>query len=304
MDAFDVTILGCSSALPAFGRYPSSQLIHIAGRYFLVDCGEGTQMQLRRFSLKFQRIDHIFISHLHGDHYLGLPGLLSSMHLLGRTVPVHIYADEGLNQILSINDKYSHTTLKFPIHFHALNFNNPELLFEDEKVKITTLILKHSIQCCGFLFEEKQRPRKIIKEKMEEFKIPIPAYESLKMGEDFTTQDGIIIPNAEITSDPLPPRKYAYCSDTVYKKELIPQLQSADLMYHESTFMEDMRKRADQTMHSTAKDAATIAKEAGVKRLLLGHFSARYKDLNPLLEEARSIFLPTYLAQEGEKYFV
>jgi len=261
-------------------------------------------MQLRRFSLKFQRIDHIFISHLHGDHYLGLPGLLSSMHLLGRTVPVHIYADEGLNQILSINDKYSHTTLKFPIHFHALNFNNPELLFEDEKVKITTLILKHSIQCCGFLFEEKQRPRKIIKEKMEEFKIPIPAYESLKMGEDFTTQDGIIIPNAEITSDPLPPRKYAYCSDTVYKKELIPQLQSADLMYHESTFMEDMRKRADQTMHSTAKDAATIAKEAGVKRLLLGHFSARYKDLNPLLEEARSIFLPTYLAQEGEKYFV
>jgi ribonuclease Z len=304
VDAFDVTILGCSSALPAFGRYPSSQLIHMAGRYFLVDCGEGTQMQLRRFSLKFQRINHIFISHLHGDHYLGLPGLMSSMHLLGRTDPLHVYADEGLQQILDMNNKYSHTVLKYPVIFHPLDFSTSALLFEDEKVKISSLLLKHSIQCCGFLFEEKSRPRKLIKEKMEELKIPISSFEDLKTGHDYITPEGSIIPNADLTTDPLAPRKYAYCSDTIYNKDLIPQLQGAELIYHESTFMEDMRARADQTMHSTAKDAATLAREAVAKRLLLGHFSARYKSLEPLLEEARSIFPPTYLAQEGEKYFV
>jgi ribonuclease Z len=304
VDAFDVTVLGCSSALPAFGRYPSSQLVHIAGRFFLVDCGEGTQMQLRRYSLKFQRIRHIFISHLHGDHYLGLPGLLSSMHLLGRTDPLHIYADEGLNQILEVNNKYSHSVLKYPVHFHPLDFKEPKLLFEDEKVKVSTLILKHSIDCCGFVFEENDRPRKIIKEKIEEYKIPIPACEHLKMGNDYVTPEGSIIPNGELTTAPLPTRKYAYCSDTIYNKELLPQIKNADLIYHEATFMEDMRERAGQTMHSTAKDAATLAKEANAKRLLLGHFSARYKDLNLLLDEARTIFPDTYLAQEGEKYYV
>jgi len=304
VDAFDVTILGCSSALPAFGRHPSSQLVHVAGRYFLVDCGEGAQMQLRRFGLKFQRINHIFISHLHGDHYLGLPGLLASMHLLGRTEPLHLYADEGLQQILEINNKYSHSFLKYPIHFHPHNFSEPALLFEDEKVKISSLILKHSIPCCGFVFEEKERPRKLIKEKIEELQIPIASYEDLKIGNDFISPEGAVIPNEELTTDPLPARKYAYCSDTIYNQDLLPQLQKADLIYHEATFMEAMRARADQTLHSTAKDAASIAKEANIKRLLLGHFSARYKDLNPLLEEARSIFPPTSLAQEGEKYYV
>jgi ribonuclease Z len=178
------------------------------------------------------------------------------------------------------------------------------LVFEDEKVKISTLILKHSIQCCGFVLEEKQRPRKLIKEKIEELRIPIASLEALKSGDDYTAPDGVVIPNIELTTDPLPPRKYAYCSDTIYNKDLLAQLQNADLIYHESTFMEDMRTRADQTMHSTAKDAANMAKEAGAKRLLLGHFSARYKDLNPLLEEARSVFPQSYLAQEGEKYFV
>jgi ribonuclease Z len=304
VDAFDVTILGCSSALPAFGRYPSSQLVHIAGRYFLVDCGAGTQMQLRRFSLKFQRINHIFISHLHGDHYLGLPGLLSSMHLLGRTEPLHLYADEGLNQILEINHKYSHTVLKFPVLFHPHDFSEPKVIFDDEKVKITTLILKHSIPCCGFIFEEKQRPRKLLIEKIEELKIPISSYESLKMGNDYLSPEGAGIPNSQITIEPLPARKYAYCSDTAYNKDLLPQLRNADLLYHEATFLEDMRIRAEQTIHSTAKDAGLIAKEAEVKRLLIGHFSARYKDLNPLLEEARNVFPQTYLAQEGEKNYV
>lgn len=304
MEAFDITVLGCSSALPAFGRYPSSQLLHIAGRYFLIDCGEGTQMQLRRYSLKFQRIDHIFISHLHGDHYLGLPGLLSSMHLLGRTEPLDIYADQGLAEILDVNNKYSSTTLRYPVHFHPLNFSGPTILFEDDKVKVSTLILKHSVPCCGFVFEEKQRPRKLIKEKIDELQIPIAALELLKIGNDYTTPDGTVIPNTELTTSPLPPRKYAYCSDTIFNTDIVPQLRDADLIYHESTFMEDMHSRAEQTMHSTAKDAATIAKEANAKRLLLGHFSARYKNLEPLQDEARSIFPQSYLAVEGEKYFV
>lgn len=304
MDAFDITILGCSSALPAFGRYPSSQLLHMAGRYLLIDCGEGTQMQLRRYSLKFQRIDHIFISHLHGDHYLGLPGLLSSMHLLGRTEPLNIYADQGLAEILDVNNRYSGTTLRYPVHFHSLNFSDPSILFEDDKVKISTLILKHTIPCCGFIFEEKQRPRKLIKEKIEELQVPIAALESLKLGNDYTTPEGTVIPNRELTTDPLPPRKYGYCSDTSYNKDIVPQLKGADLIYHEATFMEDMRYRAEQTMHSTAKDAATIAKEANAKHLLLGHFSARYKNLEPLQDEARSVFPESYLAVEGEKYFV
>jgi len=304
LEAFDITVLGCSSALPAFGRYPSSQLLHIAGRYFLIDCGEGAQMQLRRYSLKFQRIEHIFISHLHGDHYLGLPGLLSSMHLLGRTEPLDIYADQGLAEILDVNNKYSGTTLRYPVHFHPLNFSEPAILFDDDKVKISTLILKHSIPCCGFVFEEKQRPRKLIKEKIEALQIPIAALELLKTGDDYTTPEGIVIVNGELTTSPLPPRKYAYCSDTIFNTDIVPQLQDADLVYHESTFMEDMHSRAEQTMHSTAKDAATIAKEANAKRLLLGHFSARYKNLEPLQDEARSIFPQSYLAVEGEKYFV
>lgn len=278
--------------------------MHIAGRYFLIDCGEGTQMQLRRYSLKFQRINHIFISHLHGDHYFGLLGLLSSMHLLGRTEPLDLYGDEGLREIIEINNRHSHTILKYPLHFHPLNFSGPATLFEDEKIKISTLILKHSIQCCGFLFEEKKRPRKLIKEKVEELKISVASIESIKQGNDYITPEGTVIPNAEITTDPLPPRKYAYCSDTIYNKDLLPQLQNADLIYHESTFMEDMRSRADQTMHATAKDAAKIAKEAGAQKLLLGHFSARYKNLEPLRDEARTIFQHTYLATEGEKYFV
>lgn len=261
-------------------------------------------MQLRRYSLKFQRIDRIFISHLHGDHYLGLPGLLSSMHLLGRTEPLDLYADEGLHEILDINNKHSHSVLKYPVHFHPLNFSEPQLIFEDEKLKVTTLILKHSIQCCGFLFEEKNRPRKLIKEKIEQLQIPIASLEALKQGDDYSTPEGTLVSNSELTTDPLPARKYAYCSDTIYNKDMLPQLQNANLVYHESTFMEDMRARADQTMHSTAKDAANMAKDAGAKRLLLGHFSARYKDLNPLLEEARSIFPHAYLAQEGEKYYV
>ena len=194
---------------------------------------------------------------------------------------------------------------KYKIHFHPLDFKESKLLFEDDKVKISSIVLKHSINCCGFVFEEKARPRKLIKEKIEALKIPIAALEAIKWGEDYTYPEGTVtILNKDITTDPMPPRKYAYCSDTTYNKDILPQIQNADLIYHEATFMEDMRERADQTMHSTAKDAANIAKEANAKRLLVGHFSARYKDLSLLLDEAKSIFPATYLAQEGEKYYL
>lgn len=301
MDAFDVTVLGCSSATPAFGRYPTSQLVHMAGRFFLVDCGEGAQMQMRRFSIKFQRIDHIFISHLHGDHFLGLSGLLSSMHLLGRTEPVHIYAEACLEEIITITNKHSRSVLQYPIIFHPLNFEKSEVLFEDEKLSISTVIVKHSIPCCGFIFTEKPRPRKLIKEEIEQYNIPVEKMEALKKGEDYTTADGKMIANSTLTLEPVPPRTYAFCADTLYNEAIIPFIKNADLIYHEATFMEDMRERAKQTMHSTAKDAANIAKKAEVKKLIIGHFSARYKDLQALLAEALEVFPATQLANEGEK---
>lgn len=304
MDTFDVTILGCSSATPAYGRNPTSQVIQFFGNYFLLDCGEATQIQLRRFSVKFQRIDHIFISHLHGDHYLGLPGLLSSMHLLGRTEPLHLYAEEGLKSILDANNLHSRTFLQFPIVFHPVNPAQSEVLHEDKKITVRSFPMKHSIPCCGFLFEEKPRPRKLIKEQLEKYQVPIADMESLKAGEDFKTSSGKIIPNEEITMPPLPPRKYAYCSDTIYFEDIIPVVSNADLMYHEATFTEDMKDRAKQTMHCTAKNAATIALKAGVKKLIIGHFSARYKELTPLLEEARQVFPNTVLAEEGVTFNV
>ena len=301
MDAFDVTILGCSSATPAFGRFPTSQLVHIAGRFLLVDCGEGAQMQLRRFSIKFQRINHIFISHLHGDHFLGLSGFLSSLHLLGRTDPIHIYGEDVLLDIINTTNKHSRSVLQYPVIFHPLEFDKSKLIFEDEKLSVTTIPLKHSVPCCGFLFTEKPRPSKLIKEEIEKYTVPVDQMEKLKAGEDFITADGKKIANDMLTLPSLPPRQYAYCSDTVYDEEIIPLIAKSDLLYHESTFMEDMRDRAKQTMHSTAKDAANIAKKAEVGKLILGHFSARYKDLAPLLAEAKEVFAETYLAEEGKK---
>lgn len=304
MDTFDVTILGCSSATPAYGRNPTSQIVQFFGNYFLLDCGEATQIQLRKFSVKFQRINHIFISHLHGDHYLGLPGLLSSMHLLGRTDPLHLYAEEGLKNILEANNLHSRTFLQFQVIFHPVNPGQSEVLYEDKKIVVKSFPMKHSIPCCGFLFEEKPRPRKLIKEQLEKYKVPIADMESLKAGADFKTVSGEIIPNDAITLPPQASRKYAYCSDTVYFEDIIPVIAHADLMYHEATFTEDMKDRAKQTMHCTAKDAATIALKADAKKLIIGHFSARYKELTPLLEEAQQVFPDTVLAEEGTTYKV
>lgn len=299
---FEVSILGSSSATPIYQRHPTAQVLNIHERLFLVDCGEGTLIQMNRYKIKFHRINHIFISHLHGDHYLGIVGLLSTMHLQGRVSELHIYCHEPLKEIVDIQLKYSETTLRYPLHFHFHNPLKPELIFEDENIEIRTIILNHRIPCTGFLFSEKPGLRKLIKEKLHQYQIPVEVYHDLKIGNDFITADGNKISNSELTTDPRLPRVYAFCSDTSYDERIIPIIKNINLLYHEATFLSDKAGRAEETFHSTAAQAALIAKKANVKRLIIGHFSARYKNLYPLLEEAREVFIETTLAIEGDTF--
>ncbi|MCW3084364.1 MAG: Ribonuclease [Bacteroidetes bacterium] len=300
MQHFELTILGCSSATPTSNRNPTAQLLNIAERFFLIDCGEGTQMQLRKFKFKFQRINHIFISHLHGDHYLGLLGLLSSMHLLGRKDDLHLYCPGELQEILEVQNKHSQTFFNYQIIYHPHTYENGKLIMQDNKVEVRTIVLNHRIPCCGFVFTEKQVPGNILPEMISKYNLTVEEIMHLKRGSDLTTSDGTVVPNAEIISNLKTPRTYAYCSDTLYDEGLIPYIKGADLLYHESTFLHGMLDRAKQTHHTTALQAGTIAKMAEVKKLMIGHYSARYKDLEPLLEEAKSVFENTVLAIEGE----
>jgi len=300
MSGFELTILGCSSATPTSTRNPTAQILQVAGHSFLIDCGEATQIQLRKFKIKFQRIDHIFISHLHGDHYLGLMGLLSSMHLLGRTKELFIYCPNGLQEIIDVQLKYSATVLNYEIHYRIHDTSKQELLFEDDKVSVETILLNHRIPCCGFIFREKKKELNLRKDVIHYRHIPIAAFADIKKGKD-SGEDGKTIPNAELTFPELPVHSYAYCSDTCYDETVIKQVGAVDLLYHEATFTEDMKQRAKETHHSTAADAAKVALKAGVTQLLIGHYSARYTDLNPLLDEARAIFPNTHLAHEGLK---
>jgi ribonuclease Z len=255
---------------------------------------------MNRYKIKFHRINHIFISHLHGDHYLGLLGLLSTMHLQGRTVDIHLYCPEPLKEIIEIQLKYSETKLRYTIVYHFIDPKKPTIIFADEDLKIETIILNHRIPCTGFLFREKPKQRKLIKEKLQQFRVPITAYADLKNGKDVQSETGQMIANKDLTTDPALPRTYAFCSDTSYLESIIPQIKNADLLYHEATFLSDKAERAMETFHSTAAQAATIALKAGVKRLIIGHFSARYKNLYPLLEEAKQVFDDTTLAVEGD----
>ena len=299
---FEVSILGSSSATPIYQRHPTAQVLNIHERLFLVDCGEGTLIQMIRYKIKFHRINHIFISHLHGDHYLGLVGLLSTMHLQGRITDLHIYCHHPLKEIVEIQLKYSETQLRYPIHFHFLEPLKSSVIYSDENLEVRTIILNHRIPCSGFLFSEKPGFRKLIKEKLIQYQIPVDVYQQLKNGKDFITQDKTIIPNKELTTDPRIPRVYAFCSDTSYYENIIPFVKNVNLLYHEATFLSDKAVRADETFHSTAAQAAMIAKKAQVNRLIIGHFSARYKNLYPLLEEAREIFTDTTLAIEGDTF--
>lgn len=298
--SFEVLILGCSSASPTSSRYPSAQLINIAERYFLVDCGEGIQMQLRRYKAKFQSIGHLFISHLHGDHFFGVPGLLSSMHLLGRQKELVIYAPEPLKEIIDLLLKTGDTRLRFPIVWKYTNPRKQELLFEDEKVEVYSIPLQHRIECTGFLFKEKPFPRKIDKARLTSLNISFADILNLKAGKDVYNADGHLIKNADATLTPPPNRSYAFCSDTRYFAALADVIKGVDVLYHESTFLETEASRAAATYHSTAKQAAAMAKSAGAKKLVLGHYSARYRSLVEFEKEAKEIFDEVVLAEEGK----
>lgn len=301
---FQLTILGSSSATPVRNRFPSSQLLNINEKLFLIDCGEATQIQLLRYGLKASRIDHIFISHMHGDHYFGLPGLLSTLHLNGRTRPLHLYGPPELMEIVRLTLDYSETQLRYPLEFYHVDAREPMQVLETTEITVETIIMNHRIPCTGFLFREKPRLPNIRREKIAELQIPPPAIAAIKHGEDFTLPDGRVISNEELTIPPRPSRAYAYCSDTLVKPDIIPQITGVDLLYHEATFTSDMLERAGETFHSTAAQAAGIALEAGVKKLIIGHFSARYRELSSLLEEARAVFPATDLAKEGEVFQV
>lgn len=301
---FKVIILGSSGAMPAYGRHPSSQLIEIQNRSFLVDCGEATQMQLMRLQGNFHRINHIFISHLHGDHYLGLMGLLFTMHLHRRVNDLHLYSHKGLDEIISTQLRYSRSALHYRIYFHRLDYNTIETIYEDEALTIETIPLYHKIPCTGFVFREKLKPRRIDKEKLPQGLL-LQQIAGLKLGEDVRDVDGnTLYKNETLTYAPRKSRSYAYCSDTAFDERFVGQIKGVDMLYHEATFMEDDISKAIETKHSTARQAATVARLAEVTTLLLGHFSARYKDLGPILEEAISIFPNSKLALEGEEFMI
>jgi len=298
---FETTILGSNSALPAHGRHPTSQVLNHNEKLFLLDCGEGTQMQLSAYKIKRSKIDHIFITHLHGDHYYGLIGLLTSYHLLRREEALHLFAPKGLKEILDLNFHFSDTRLFYELIVHEWNPEGGEMIFENDELSVTSIAMKHRIPCVGFLFHEKKQRRKIIPEKLSEYNIPHFAIRDLKDGKDISVGEKNFR-NDELTVDPPAPRTYAFCSDTLYNEDIIPAIEQADLLYHESTFMNESLERAVITFHSTTLQAATIAKKANVKKLLIGHYSAKYIDLAPMLLEAQSVFENTGLAKEGEKY--
>lgn len=300
MGPFQVTILGCSSATPTFDRHPTSQFLVANDRHFLIDCGEAAQIQLRKFKLKFSKINQIFISHLHGDHIFGLPGLLSTFHLSGRTNGLTIYGPEGLKEILDVTFKYSETNLRFPLTLVPVDPFNSRVIYEDKMLEVVSIPLKHRIPCSGFLFREKKYPRSLIKDLVED--LPLEVLPRLKKGEDVVLENGRLVKSADVSREPATPRSYAFCSDTAYDESIIPYIKDVSVLYHEATFSSELSKRAKETFHSTAQQAATIAKKSNAGKLYIGHYSARYSDLSVLLREAREIFPETYLSKEGETY--
>ncbi len=299
MTRFDVKILGCGSAMPTTLHNPSSQLVNANEKLFMIDCGEGTQLQMRKFKTRISKLHSIFISHIHGDHILGLPGLISTLNILGRKMDLNIYAHKEIEPLLLSALDFFCPHLVFQVHFFPLNADTFEQIYENKSLRVCSFPLKHRIPTCGFLFEEKESLRHIKREKIDFYQIPIKQIKEIKSGADFVTSDGRVIPNEMLTSPAKPPRRYAYCSDTAYCPDIIPYIEGVDALYHEATFAESEAIRAQQTFHSTARQAAKIAKAANVKKLILGHFSSRYTELDDLLHEAQSVFPDTLLAYEG-----
>ena len=301
---FKLKILGSGAATPTLSRGVTAQYLNFNERKILIDCGEGTQLQLRKFKVKFQRIQYIFISHLHGDHYLGLMGLLSSMHLLGRVTEIHIFAPPELETILNTQFKLTYVNLNFNIVYHHLINKKPQIVFEDHIMEVTAIPLKHRIPCYGFLFKEKLKERSIIKEKIKEFDLKIPEILQLKASNDVIRENGELLKFEDLTLPPLKPKTYAFCTDTKYLESLKNILKEVDLLYHEATFTHDMLKRAKATYHTTAKQAATLAKLAQVKQLLLGHFSQRYASTIDIEKEAKAFFESTVCVKDGQEFTV
>ncbi|MGN1262712.1 MAG: ribonuclease Z [Prevotella sp.] len=298
METFKVHILGCGSALPTLRHYASSQLIEIRGKMFMVDCGEGTQMQLRRSHIRFTKLSHVFISHLHGDHCFGLIGMISSFGMLGRTAPLHVYATEELGSMLADQMDLFCKGLEYEVLFHPIDATSESVIYEDRSLSVKTIPLSHRVPCCGFLFSEKPTLPHIRRNMIDMYGIPVSQINNIKNGMDWTTEDGDIIPNSRLTEPPEHVRSYAYCSDTRYIPDLSVRIKGVTLLYHESTYGRDNKERARIYWHSTAEEAACVARDAGAGKLVLGHFSARYEDELQLLTEAQNIFPNTILAKE------
>ena len=298
MEHFEIHILGCGSALPTTRHNASAQIIKIGNKQFLVDCGEGTQVQLRRSHIHFSFINHIFISHLHGDHCFGLIGLISTFALLGRTAPLHIYADPNLEEVMKPQIDFFCKGMNYPLFFHNIDAAKHQVIYEDNTITVETLPLKHRMPCCGFLFREKPKKRHLIGDVVNFYNIPAYMRQSIKDGADYTTPDGETIPNSRLTKEADRSRSYAYCSDTAPCNCNNEQLKGVDLLYHEATFADSEKERAAQTFHSTARQAAQVASDAGVKKLMIGHYSSRYESLDTLLSEAREVFDNTIAANE------
>lgn len=299
---FELSILGTGSAIPSFGRFSSAQVLHTHNKSFLIDCADGTQFQLRKYGIKTNRMNHWFISHLHGDHCYGIISVLSTLGMLHHTGDIHIHAHPDLEPILKAQLDYFCKELSFQVHFEPLNPLKSEVIYEDRSLTVTTIPLVHSMPTCGFLFKEKMGNPHLNRELLDFYKVGIEDMKNLRNGADFTTQDGQIIPNSRFITPPTPPKSYAYCSDTAYSERIIPIIQGADVLFHEATFAESEAFRTKETLHSTAKQAATIAQKAGVKQLIIGHYSARYADLTPLHNEAQSIFKNTLLSFDGMQH--
>lgn len=299
LEPFKVHILGCGSALPTLKHFASSQVVEIREKLFMVDCGEGTQIQLRRSRIRFTKISAVFISHLHGDHCFGLMGLISSFGMLGRTAPLHVYAPAEFETMLQAQiDLFCHG-LEYEVRFHAVDTTVSQVIYEDKSLTVETIPLQHRVPCCGFLFREKPTRRHIRRDMIDFYHIPISQIDNIKCGADWTTAEGDTIPNARLTTDPDPVRSYAYCSDTKYMPTLHRLIDGVNLLYHESTYDSSCANRAELFYHSTSQQAAMVARDAHVGKLLLGHYSARYDDETTILQEARAIFPNSELSQEG-----
>lgn len=297
-----LTILGCNAATPRKNAQTTAQVLDIKGQLILIDCGEGTQIQLRKLGVKFARIQHIFISHLHGDHFYGLIGLISTFRLLGRTADLHIYGPKGIKEIITLQLKLANSWTNYPLFFHEQESNASELILDHDKFTVETLPLDHRVYTNGYLFREKMGPRKINKTALTTHAVDIADMENLKRGKDIVLHDGSRVANTVLTYDPDPPKSYAFCSDTAFKPDIAPLLQGVTCLYHESTFLDSHQDLAEKTKHSTAAEAAKIAAAAGVEQLILGHFSSRYPHLEAFVTQAQRHFKNVHLAEDGKQF--